>query len=79
VPRSLGWFPDVAIEVALSPHAASRGYEQQVAVGAVQANLGFEHPGEGRRDRDGPPRVVLAVVGLGALQDRALMGRAANL
>lgn len=67
----LGWLPEVAVEVALAPHAAGRRYEQQLAVLAVEIDLGFDHPGEGRRDRDRPPRVVLAVVGLGAVEDRA--------
>jgi hypothetical protein len=38
---------------------------------AVEVHLGFEEPGEGRRDGDNSAGVLLAVVGLGALEDSA--------
>ena len=44
----LGRLPDIAIEGALAPEAASRGRDEEIAVGAVDVDLGFEHPGQGR-------------------------------
>lgn len=72
-------FPDVAVEGALSPEAASWGWEEELAVGAVEVDLGLEEPGEGRGDWDGAAGVLLSVVGLGALQDSARVGGAADL
>ena len=74
----LGRLPDVAVEVALAPHAAGGGREEEIAVGVVEVDLGFEHPGQGRGDGDRAAGVLLAVVGLGALEDRALVGGAAT-
>lgn len=50
-----------------------------MAVGAVEVDLGFEHPGEGGGDGDDAAGVGLAVVGLRALEDLALVGGAADL
>lgn len=55
------------------------GWEEELAVGAVEVDLGFEHPGEGRGNRDDAAGVGLAVVGLRSLEDLALVGGAANL
>jgi hypothetical protein len=75
----LGWLPDVTVEGALAPEAAAGGWEEELAVGAVEVDLSFEEPGEGGGDRDYAAGVLLAVVGLGALEDAALVGGAANL
>lgn len=75
----MGWLPKVAVEGALAPEAAAWGWEEKLAVGAVEVDLGFEHPGEGCGDRDDAAGVGLAVVGLGALEDPALVGGAADL
>ncbi len=74
----MGWAPEVAVEVALAPHAAGWGREEQLAV-VADLELGFEHPGEGRGHRDDAAGVGLAVVGLGALEDLPLMGGTADL
>jgi hypothetical protein len=42
----LGGLPEVAVEVALAPHATGGGREGKIAVGVVEVDLGFEHPGE---------------------------------
>jgi hypothetical protein len=55
------------------------GREEQLALVAVELDLRFQHPSEGRGDRDDTARVRLAVVGLRALEDHSLMGGAANL
>lgn len=75
----LGGLPEVAVEGALAPEAAAWGREQQLAVGAVEVDLGFEHPGEGRGNGNYAAGVGLAVVGLGALEDSSLVGGAADL
>jgi hypothetical protein len=75
----LGRFPDIAVESALAPEAASRSRKQKPAIGTVEVDLGFKHPSEGRRDGDDAAGVLLAVVGLSALEDPALMGGAADL
>lgn len=56
-----------------------RRREEQLAVGAVEVDLGFEHPGEGRWDGDDAAGVGLAVVGLRPLEDLALVGGTADL
>jgi hypothetical protein len=58
---------------------ASRSREEQLAVLAIDLDLGFEHPGQGRRHGDDATRVGLAVVGLRAVEDLALVGGAADL
>ena len=75
----LGRLPDVAVEVPLAPHAPARRREDQLSVGAVDVDLDFEHPGQGGRDGDDAAGGLLAVVGLGALEDLALVGGAADL
>jgi hypothetical protein len=70
--------PEVAVEVALPPHAAGWRREEQLVL-AADLELGFQHPGEGRRHRDDAAGVGLAVIGLGALEDLALVGGAADL
>src|SRR5947208_2218163 len=75
----LSWLPDIAIEVPLPPHPAVRRREDQLAVGTVQVDLRFQHPGQGRWDRHRPTGALLAVVGLGALEDDSLVRRAADL
>ena len=55
------------------------GWEEEPAVGAAEVDLGFQEPGEGRGDRDYAAGVLLAVVGLGSLEDAALVGGATNL
>jgi len=75
----LGWLPEVAVEGALAPEATARGWEEELAVGAVEVDLGFEHPGGRCRHRDEAAGVGLAVVGLRALEDLALVGGAADL
>lgn len=75
----LGGLPKVAVEGALAPEAAAGRWEEELAVGTVEVDLGFEHPGEGCRHRDDAAGVGLAVVGLGALEDPALVGGAADL
>src|SRR5882757_102682 len=74
-----GRHPNVSVEVPLAPHAASGRREQQLAVRAVQIDLGFQHPAERRRDRDDTACSLLAVIGLRALEDRPLVGGAPNL
>jgi hypothetical protein len=54
------------------------GREEQLAVGAVEVDLGFEHPGEGRWHRDEAGGVGLAVVGLRSFEDLALVGGTAG-
>ena len=71
--------PNVAIEVALAPHAAGRGCKEKIGVGVVELNLSLEEPGEGRGDGDGAASVDLAVVGLGALEYGSLVGGTADL
>jgi hypothetical protein len=44
--RLLGRLPDVTVEGALAPEATSGGWEEEVAVGAVEVDLGFEYPSE---------------------------------
>lgn len=51
---------------------------RELAVGAVEFDLGFEEPGEGCGDGDDAAGVLLAVVGLDALEDPTLMDGAAN-
>jgi hypothetical protein len=75
----LGRLPNIAVEGALAPEAAAGGWEEELAVGAVEVDLGFEEPGEGGGDGDYAAGVLLAVVGLGALEDSALVSGAANL
>lgn len=75
----LGRLPDVTVEGALAPEAASGGWEEELAVGAVEVDLGFEHPSEGRGNGDDVAGVGLAVVGLGALEDLALVGGPSDL
>lgn len=75
----LGRLPDIAVEGALAPEAAAGGREEELAAGAVEVDLGFEHPGEGCWNRHDAAGVGLAVVGLRALEDLALVGGAANL
>jgi hypothetical protein len=75
----LGWLPEVAVEGALAPETASVHREEVLAVGAVEVDLGFEHPGERRGNGDDAAGVGLAVVGLRALEDPSLVGGAANL
>ena len=60
----MGRFPEVAVEGALAPEASSGRREEELAIGAVEVDLGFEHPGEGCWDRDDAAGVGLAVVGL---------------
>lgn len=43
--RFLRRFPDVAVEVALPPHAAARRRKQQLATVSIEVDLGFEQPG----------------------------------
>jgi hypothetical protein len=74
----LGWAPEVAIEVALSPHAASWGLEEELAF-VADLELRFQHPREGRGHRDDAAGVLFSVVGLRPLEDLALVGGAANL
>ena len=69
----LGRLPDIAVEGALAPEAAAGGWEEELAVGAVEVDLGFEEPGEGGGDGDYAAGVLLAMVGLGALEDPALV------
>src|SRR6201999_2028369 len=66
-------------EVALAPHVAGRSPEKEIEVGAVEVDLGFEEPGEGGGDGEDAAGVLLAVVGLGALEDPARVGGAADL
>src|SRR5215203_474865 len=75
----LSRLPEVAVEGALTPETTPRSWEEQLAVGAVEVDLGFEHPGERRWNRDHAAGVGLAVVSLRALEDLALMGGAADL
>jgi hypothetical protein len=75
----LGRVPDIAVEVPLAPHVTPRRREDQLAVRAIQIDLGFEHPGKGRRDRDEGAGSLLAVVSLRALEDRSLMRGATDL
>src|SRR5690349_20652020 len=75
----LGWLPKVTVEGALAPEAATGRREEEMAVGAVEVDLGFEQPGEGCRHRDDAAGVGLTVVGLRPLEDLALVGSAANL
>jgi len=42
-------------------------WHRLLLAGTIEVDLGFEHPGEGRGDRDRAAGVLLAVVGLGAL------------
>ena len=42
----LGRSPEVEVEVALAPHAAGWGREEEIAVLAVEVDLGFGHPGK---------------------------------
>jgi hypothetical protein len=41
--------------------------------------MGFEHPGKSRRDGDDPAGILLAVVGLGALENCPLVGSPPDL
>ena len=75
----LGRLPDVAVKGALSPEATAGGWEEELAVGAIEVDLSFEEPGEGCGDGDYAAGIGLAVVGLGALEDAALVGGAADL
>src|SRR3954454_24591332 len=75
----LGRLPEVAVEGPLAPEAAAGRWEEELAVGAIEVGLGFEHPGERWRDRDDAAGVGLAVIGLRALEDLALVGGAADL
>jgi len=75
----LSGLPDIAIEGALAPEAASGGWKEQLAVGAVEVDLDFEEPGERCGDGDYAAGVLLAVVGLGALEDAALVSGATDL
>lgn len=67
----LGRLPEVAVEGALAPEAAAGRREEELAVGAVEVDLRFEHLGEGRWNRDDAAGIGLAVVGLGALEGGA--------
>lgn len=71
--------PDISIKVPLAPDPPARGRENQVAVRPVHVDLHFEHPGQGGRHRHHPASALLIVVGLGPLEDRALVGGAAHL
>jgi len=53
--------------------------EQELAVGAVEVDLSFEHPGEGLREGEDAAGVGLAVVGLRPLENLAVVRGAANL
>ena len=75
----LGWLPKVTVEGALAPEAATGRREEEMAVGAVEVDLGFEHPGEGGGDGDEAAGVGLTVVGLRSLEDLALVSGAADL
>lgn len=75
----LGRLPEVAVEGALAPEAASGRREEELAVGAVEVDLGFEHPGEGGGNGNDAAGIGLAVVGLGALENLTLVGGAADL
>jgi hypothetical protein len=75
----LGWLPEVALEGALAPEAASGRREKELAVWAVEVDLSFQHPSERCRHRDDSAGVGLAVVGLRPLEDLALAGGAADL
>ena len=57
---------------------AGRGREEQLAF-LADLELGFQHPGKGRWDRDDAASILLAVVGLRPLEDLALVGGAADL
>lgn len=61
-----------------APHATGRGPEEQLAF-VADLELGFQHPGEGCGNGDDAAGVGLAVVGLRALEDLALVGGAADL
>ena len=58
--RLLGLASRVAVKVALALEAATRRREEELAVGAVEVDLGFEHPRRGRGHRDDAARVWLA-------------------
>ena len=75
----MGWLPEVSVEGSLAPEAAAGRWEKELAVRAVEVDLGFEHPCESGGDRDHAAGVGLAVVGLRALEDLALVGGAADL
>src|SRR3954453_14763876 len=75
----LGWLPEVAVEGPLTPEAAAGRREEELAFEAVEIDLGFKHPAEGCWDRDDAAGIGLAVVGLRALEDLALVGGAADL
>lgn len=75
----LGRLPEVAVEGALAPEATAWRREEQLAVGAIEADLGFKHPSESCRHRDDPPSVGLTVIGLRALEDLALVGGTTDL
>lgn len=41
----MGGLPEVSIEGALAPEAAAGRWEEELALGTVEVDLGFEHPG----------------------------------
>ena len=68
----MGRLPEVAVEGALAPEAAARRWEEELTVRTVEVDLGFEHPGEGCRDRHHAAGVGLAVGGAADLEDLAV-------